>query len=105
MIKMLCVCSVIILVSGCSVNLGTFKEIREAIPTEMEEIQKERVRGENCRFVQFFTGFSYPRLDMAVLDAMNKAPGSRGLKDVKVSEYRVTFFNYFCYEVDGIPVK
>jgi hypothetical protein len=105
MIKLLYIFFVFILVSGCSMNLGTFKEIRAEAPAEMEALQKERVSGEHCRFVQFFTGFSYPRLDMAVLNAMSKVPGSRGLKDVNVKDSRVPFFNYFCYEVDGVPVK
>lgn len=105
MIKRMSICTIFTLLSGCSFNLGTFKEIRAEVPTEMESLQKERVSGEHCRFFNLFTGYSYPRLDMAVLDAMSKAPGSRGLKDVKVGEFRNGFFYYFCYEVDGVPVK
>ncbi len=82
--------------------MGSFQEIRISTPKDKEEISSVRVKGEHCKFTVFF---AFPELDIAVQDAISKAPGARGLKDVKISDYRNTFVNYFCILVEGIPVK
>ncbi len=87
---------------NCSVNIGSFQEIRMSIPKDKEEISNVRVSGEDCRFT---LSFVYPRLDLAAIDAISKVPGAKGLKDVKISDYRVPFINYFCIIVEGTPVK
>jgi hypothetical protein len=87
---------------NCSINMGSFQEIRISTPKDKEEISSARIKGEHCKFTSFF---GFPQLDLAVQDAISKVPGAKGLKDVKISDYRVSFVNYFCILVEGIPAK
>ncbi len=91
--------------SECQVPAGSFRMMSASLPAESETIGSSRVYGEHCRFYNSITGYAFPQMDFAVKDALSKVPGAKGLKDASIAEKYSPVFSYYCYEVDGLPVK
>ena len=104
-------------------ELGGFNLISRSNtpPAVTEEPVSKPVMGENCKFVNLYSG-SHPQISLAISDALAKSPGSKGLKNAKVSYYYATGYTLLaafvpvilvfgypltesCYEVVGEPVK
>lgn len=88
----------LIAISGCMTNWGNFEKISSDVPAGLEE-KGARVTGTDCGL---FSYWYHKSVAEAARDALRKAPGATGLKDVEVSwSHRVIMQ---CMVVTGTPV-
>ena len=84
---------------ACSANWGNYRKVSLDAPSDMQEVSG-RVTGSTCGLSYWF--FRNPA--NAVRDAISKAPGATGLKDVELrTKWLVGIVQ--CVQASGVPVK
>ncbi|MCG6146109.1 hypothetical protein [Leptospira bandrabouensis] len=89
---------------SCSYKVGNFKEVSLEAPTNLEVVGTEPVEGRECGFSGFFNAWYNQSIAEAARDALSKAPGATGLKDVTIRGAHGVYLVLNCVYVEGTPV-
>ena len=95
----------VMLAMNCTYNWGTFREYSLEAPTNLEAVGSGTVQGEDCGTMIFWCLLWTQSFTGAVKDALRKAPGATGLKDVTLTAKHGVNLIFACMYVEGTPVK
>lgn len=88
---------------SCSYKVGNFKEVSLEAPTNLEVVGTGTVEGSECGFAVFNAWYDQS-IAAATRDALSKAPGATGLKDVTIKGKHGVWVVLNCVYVEGTPV-
>lgn len=89
---------------SCSTKVGNFKEVSLEAPTNLEVVGTGTVEGRECGFSGFYNAWYNQSIAEATRDALSKAPGATGLKDVTIKGKHGVWLVLNCVYVEGTPV-
>ncbi|MGE8722821.1 hypothetical protein ACO2KS_14565 [Leptospira terpstrae] len=89
---------------SCSYKVGNFKEFSLEIPTNLEVVGTGPVEGRECGYNGFNNTWYNQSVAEATRDALSKAPGATGLKDVTIKGKHGIWLVLNCVYVEGTPV-
>lgn len=96
---------ILLMLVNCTYNWGNFKEYSVEAPDNLEVVGSGTVKGEDCGVMFFFNTWYNQSLAQATRNALAKAPGATGLKDVVVTGKHYDAVIFACILVEGTPVK
>lgn len=91
-------------VVSCSHKVGNFKEFSLDAPTNLEVVGSGTVEGRECGLALFNNTWYNQSIAEASRDALRKAPGATGLKDVTITGKHAVYLFLNCVYVEGTPV-
>ncbi|PJZ44603.1 hypothetical protein [Leptospira brenneri] len=89
---------------SCSYKVGNFKEVSLEAPANLEVVGSGTVEGRECGWAGFNNTWYNQSIAEATRDALTKAPGATGLKDVTISGKHAVWLVLNCVYVEGTPV-
>ncbi|EMY71111.1 hypothetical protein [Leptospira vanthielii] len=89
---------------SCSYKVGNFKEFSLEAPTNLEVVGTGTVEGSECGYSGFNNQWYNQSIAEAARDALRKAPGATGLKDVTIKGKHGVYLVLNCVYVEGTPV-
>ncbi|MBM9549272.1 hypothetical protein JWG40_19795 [Leptospira sp. 201903074] len=90
-------------VVNCSYKVGNFKEFSLEVPTNLEVVGSGTVEGRDCG-ITILNAWYDQSIAEATRDALSKAPGATGLKDVTIKGVHGVYIFLNCVYVEGTPV-
>ncbi|MBM9589943.1 hypothetical protein JWG41_05765 [Leptospira sp. 201903075] len=89
---------------SCSTKVGNFKEFSLEAPANLEVVGSGPVEGRECSLAVGNNGWYNQSIAEATRDALTKAPGATGLKDVTIKGKHGVWLVLNCVYVEGTPV-
>lgn len=89
---------------SCSTKVGNFKEFSLEAPANLEVVGSGPVEGRECSFAVGNNAWYNQSIAEATRDALTKAPGATGLKDVTIKGKHAVWLFLNCVYVEGTPV-
>lgn len=89
---------------SCSYKVGNFKEFSLEVPSNLEVVGSGPVEGKECGISIFNNTWYNQNIAEATRDALSKAPGATGLKDVTIKGKHGVYLILNCVYVEGTPV-